>query len=71
MSGDRLKVMPCCRTCDQPLLEPGTGYCSRRCSMMMAAFWELYMFHYFWINSSWLRKRDAKRRSQLPEQRHC
>ena len=33
--------------------------------MMMAAFWELYMFHYILINSSWLRKRDAKRRSQL------
>ena len=31
----------------------------------MAAFWELYMFHYILINSSWLRKRDAKRRSQL------
>jgi hypothetical protein len=29
----------------------------------MAAFWELYMFHYILINSSWLRKRDAKRRS--------
>ena len=63
MSGDRLRFMPSCLACGQPLLEPGTG--RRRCSMMMAAFWELYMFHYILINSSWLRKRDAKRRSQL------
>ena len=33
---DRLKAMPSCRACDQPLLEPGTGYCSRRCRMTIA-----------------------------------
>jgi hypothetical protein len=70
-SGDRLNVMPSCRACDQPLLEHGRGYCSRRCRMMMAAFWELYMFHYILINSSWLRKRDAKRRSPALLERRC